>query len=234
MIRQFPTTTDSATGGASKKISQIGHGFVVGDVLRYNSGTSLYVKALADSIVNAEAVGIVSEDISDDMFVVTNVGWVEHILSPAALTPGAVYFLSDVTAGLLTESEPSEGSISKPVFLATGITEGFFFNFRGTEIVSSTTSYYRAFTDADLVDGVLTVTHNLGHRYCSVTVFDDTPKMVIPDDITLTGDTTLTVNLFSYGPISGTWKVILLDVGTPNTTNDEFNGYLLRRSFLLS
>ena len=220
MIREFPTATAAGTGGASKQISLTGHGYVVGNVLRFDVGVTPYVKALSDTAANAEVTGMVSEVVSADMFILTQVGWVEHITSPAVLVPGTTYGLSDVTPGLIVATDPPEGTISKPLFIATGVDEGFFFNFRGTEVTSSTMSYYKSFTDGDLVAGILTVTHNLGHEYCSVTVFDNNKKIIIPGEVLLTGVNTLTIDLSAEqaadgGAIAGTWKVVLLDVGTP-------------------
>ena len=220
MIREFPTTTGTGTGGAAIQVSQTGHGFVVGDVLRFDSGILPYVKALADSAEHAESVGMVSKIVSADMFVLTQVGQIEDITSPAVLVSGQVYRLSEAVAGLVVSNDTPEGNVSKPQFIATGTNEGFFFNFRGTMVfTSSTTSHYQAFTDADLVDGILTITHSLGHQYCSVTVFDEDKKIIIPGEVTLTGVNTLTIDLSleqaaDGGAIVGTWKVVLLDVGT--------------------
>jgi hypothetical protein len=63
------------------------------------------------------------------------------------------------------------------------------------------------FVDGDLSTGVLTVTHSkaLSAPYSvSVQVFDNTAKQIIPDVITgLTN--TFTIDLTSYGTLSGTW-----------------------------
>jgi hypothetical protein len=75
------------------------------------------------------------------------------------------------------------------------------------------TGYTTTFDNDDLSSGVLTVTHNLGNTYCQTQVFDNNSKLIIPDEITLTGANTLTVDLSSYGTITGTWRVIVLDVG---------------------
>lgn len=88
---------------------------------------------------------------------------------------------------------------------------------RGVSI-TSTTSWYQAFTNADLTAGVLTVTHSLGHKYCIVQVYDNNDDLIQPDDITLTDANNLDVDLTSYGTISGTWRVIVLDVGTTNSS----------------
>lgn len=66
-----------------------------------------------------------------------------------------------------------------------------------------------AFTNANLVSGILTVTHNLGQRYNAVTVYDNTNLQIIPDDISAVSTTSFTVDLSSFGAIAGTWNVVV-------------------------
>lgn len=68
-------------------------------------------------------------------------------------------------------------------------------------------SYSLNFTSASLVSNVLTVTHNLGFQYPSVTVVDDANKQIIPDDITFGSANSLTIDLTSFATIPNTWKV---------------------------
>lgn len=68
-------------------------------------------------------------------------------------------------------------------------------------------TYTVNFTNANLVAGILTVTHGLNSQYSVVTVYDNTDKQVIPDDVTATSSTTSTIDLNSFGAIVGTWKV---------------------------
>jgi hypothetical protein len=63
--------------------------------------------------------------------------------------------------------------------------------------------------NADLVAGVLTVTHSLASDIASVVVKDNTDKQVMPDDVTFTSTTALDVDLTSFAPIAGTWKVLV-------------------------
>jgi hypothetical protein len=68
------------------------------------------------------------------------------------------------------------------------------------------------FVDGDLVAGVLTITHNLGlvtNFSVLITIIDDNDKVIIPDEIACLTNTT-TVDLTSYGTLTGTWKYILL------------------------
>ena len=88
-----------------------------------------YVKAQADSETNAEVIGIVKNVIDPDTFELAYIG---DLTGLSGLTPGEVYYLSDVTAGLLTTTEPTaNGTVSKPLLIANSSTTGVMFNFRG-------------------------------------------------------------------------------------------------------
>lgn len=132
-----PTGTAGATGatgptggsGDSTVISvmQTGHGLAVQDVVRFN-GTD-YVKAKADSGVDAEVVGIVSAVADANNFTLQVGGRVTGL---SGLSAGAVYFLDPSTAGALTTTEPSTlTQVSKPILIALSTTSGLLFNFRG-------------------------------------------------------------------------------------------------------
>lgn len=64
------------------------------------------------------------------------------------------------------------------------------------------------FNNASLSAGNLTITHNLGQQIVAIQISDNNNKVVIPDDITLTSSTVSTVNLSSYGTLTGTWNAI--------------------------
>jgi Collagen triple helix repeat (20 copies) len=116
--------------GTSVDINQAAHGFDVGDVLTFDG--SDYVLAQADSLVNAQVVGIVSSVIPPDDFTVTLVGYVTGL---TGLTAGVEYYLDESTPGALTATEPTaNGEVSKPLLLAVTTTSGYFFNFRALEI----------------------------------------------------------------------------------------------------
>ena len=131
-----------AGGSASalvKSVNQSGHGFSVGDVLRWEggSGGADYAKAKADTVDNAEVIGIVSEVADVDNFTLLSSGYID-LGSGAGLSAGTVYFLSPSTAGLLTSTEPTtEGQVSKPLLIAISATEGYFINWRGAELTAS-------------------------------------------------------------------------------------------------
>jgi hypothetical protein len=75
--------------------------------------------------------------------------------------------------------------------------------------LSATGIYRTTFTNATLVAGVLTVTHGLGNKVVTVQISDNTDKVIQPDDITLTSTTASTVDLTSFGTLTGTWNVIV-------------------------
>ena len=120
------------------------HGFTNADIglaLRVDSTSTtaqpVYVKALADSAANAEAVGIFIGKIDDNNFYLQEIGY-NNVFTQAvftSLTPGAVYFLSDMTLGHLTDTPPvTPGHVSKPMFVAEGATSGWIYSMRGVVI----------------------------------------------------------------------------------------------------
>ena len=66
-----------------------------------------------------------------------------------------------------------------------------------------------AFTNATLSAGVLTHTHSLGQQYVNVQVYDNTDKLIHPDNITLTSTSVSTIDLSSFGTLTGTWHSII-------------------------
>ena len=69
------------------------------------------------------------------------------------------------------------------------------------------------FTNASLAAGVLTVTHNLNSQYVAVTVYNNSDLIIIPDDVTATSTTVCTIDLTSYGTLTGTWRAVIIDKG---------------------
>lgn len=70
-------------------------------------------------------------------------------------------------------------------------------------------SFHLAFVNATLAAGILTVTHNLNQKYVAVQIYDNTDKMIIPDQVTLVGVNSLTVDLTSFGVLVGTWNAVV-------------------------
>lgn len=133
------------TGGAAttktlkETISQTGHGFTVGDVLRWNTATNTYVKAQGDTAVNAEVVGVVNALEDANSFQLTYSGYIEVPAVSGASYP--VLFLSGSTAGELSATPPSFiGSVVKPVLTRSTNGSGHIVvNYLGTQIGGSST-----------------------------------------------------------------------------------------------
>jgi hypothetical protein len=75
------------------------------------------------------------------------------------------------------------------------------------------TVYSETFTNSGLVSGALAVTHNLSQKIVTVTVADGGDRMVIPDNVTYTDTNNLSVDLSSFGAITGTWNVNVIKSG---------------------
>jgi hypothetical protein len=125
-----PTGAAGSTDSNHRNISQTAHGFVVGNVLRIQNSATTYIKAQADVAANAEVVGVVSAVVDANTFTIVTFGYITGL---SGLTKGTVYFLSDVTPGLLTPTEPTPNGakVSKPLLIADSATSGYFTNERG-------------------------------------------------------------------------------------------------------
>jgi len=70
------------------------------------------------------------------------------------------------------------------------------------------------FTDGDLSSGVLNIAHSLNSNYVSVLIYDNSAKLVVPDEVTITDANNVAVNLTSFGAIAGTWKIFIIGTTT--------------------
>lgn len=132
-------TTIDATGGGgaadavTSTISQVAHGFSVGQVVRLDGAS--YVLAQASSAANAETVGVVVTVTDVDNFIITTFG---KITGLSGLTAGEVYFLSATVAGDVTLTAPSTvGQVVKPVLIADTTTTAFVRDFRGNVLANA-------------------------------------------------------------------------------------------------
>lgn len=108
----------------NEQVTQTAHGLAVGDVIRSDAG--LWIKALADTLENSEAQGIVSEVADADNFTFISQGCIQTL---TGLVQDTVYFLSDTVAGELTATEPT---ISKPMLYAKNDVCGLVYPYRAT------------------------------------------------------------------------------------------------------
>jgi microcystin-dependent protein len=120
-------------------ITQTGHGFAEGDVLRWSNTLNAYTKAQANTALNAEVAGVVSEYIDENTFKITYHGYIEIAAFSARTDP--VMFLSADTAGGLTGAPPSAvGTVVKPVLTKNTNSTGYLvMNYLGTQIGGSST-----------------------------------------------------------------------------------------------
>jgi hypothetical protein len=66
------------------------------------------------------------------------------------------------------------------------------------------------FVDADLSSGILSKFHGLNKQYLSVTIIDENDNIILPDEVTFTSTDTTTIDLTTYGTLTGTWQIIIL------------------------
>jgi hypothetical protein len=88
-------------------VAQTGHGFVVGNIL-YLSAADTYAKAQASSATKSRVVGMVSQYIDANNFVLTTQGVVGGLVG---LTAGSQYYLSPTTPGSFTTTDPVSYSV---------------------------------------------------------------------------------------------------------------------------
>ena len=129
-----------ATDQLVKTVSQA-HSFVVGDVVRFDSSVGEFVKAQANTALNAEVVGVVSsvatgtfEMVISGAVDLSSVSYLSGITAP-------VMFLSASTAGRVSSSPPSLiGSVIKPILIRNELSQKYIVNnFLGTQIGGTST-----------------------------------------------------------------------------------------------
>lgn len=134
------------TGGSAtqrtvkEQITQVAHGFVPGQAVRYDTSLGRYVLAQANSAANSEVVGVIETTPDNDTFELIYAGYIDL---PAAYSGISlpVLFLSTDVAGGLTGSPPSYvGSVVKPVVTRNTSGVGHIVtNYLGTQIGGSST-----------------------------------------------------------------------------------------------
>lgn len=69
----------------------------------------------------------------------------------------------------------------------------------------------QTFTNSNLTSGILTVNHSLGKQYGQVSLVDDNGKQIVTlDDVTFVSTSQYTVDITSFGTITGTWRTVFL------------------------
>lgn len=129
--------TLSGGGGSASGLSvtQTAHGLAVKNAVRFDINSATYVKAQANSVTNAEVVGVVDDVTNADNF---HIAFPGDVITATGFSAGSVYFLSSATAGLLSTSDAPDGAVSKPVLVALSATQAAVQNSRGIYKVAAT------------------------------------------------------------------------------------------------
>ncbi len=217
-------TAPSTPNAVIQTITQVAHGFSVGNVVYYNG--SAYALAEANSTTTAEALGVVSNVASSSVFSITLSGYIPSGLS--GFTAGDTYWLSDATAGLLQLTQPTTvGNVQKPMFVADSSSSGYVINYRGEVIPTSFSlpvSVANGGTGATTLTGLLTGSGTSAITGTAITQYyvltggaSNVPNSVSPGS-------TSGVPLISQGassqPIFGT--VVVAGGGTGLTTTTAY------------
>jgi hypothetical protein len=117
------------TDKLQKVVNETGHGFSVGNILKY-SGTD-YELSQANTFANSQAIGMVSTVNTVDQFVLTQVGYITDlpadIVDGGPLIAGGYYYLSTTNAGKLTATKTmTDFEVVLPCFIADSATSGWF------------------------------------------------------------------------------------------------------------
>lgn len=111
-----------AGGDTEIAISKVGHGFVVGNVIRYDTSSG-WTLADAGSKTNATIVGVVSTVVDADNFKFKTEGKITGVSGLSSVTAGTVYYLRATAASPnLVETAPSR---VVPVMVMISDTEGY-------------------------------------------------------------------------------------------------------------
>ena len=55
----------------------------------------------------------------------------------------------------------------------------------------------------------VTITHDLGVKYVTVTVYDENDMQILMDEVTLTDENSLIIEKATYGAVTGDWTVVV-------------------------
>ena len=126
------------TDKISKTVNQVGHGFVVGEIVRWDDATNLFVYSLADNPLNCFGSVMVSYVYDANTFGITQVGFVYNVV--ATTFANVPNYLSTTNAGQLQNTEPvGVGEILFPCYYPFDATSGFFWGGFGVENSSGPT-----------------------------------------------------------------------------------------------
>jgi hypothetical protein len=114
-------------------INQTGHGFVVGNALRYDAATPHWKMASSGDPDFATIVGVVSTYVDANYFKIKTEGLISgiyYVTTP--LTAGATYYLKDITTpgavNITKELLTEVGPVTVPLLMAIGPDSGYLLN----------------------------------------------------------------------------------------------------------
>lgn len=88
----------------------------------------------------------------------------------------------------------------------TEVFQGGQWSYLSGDVNSAPRTFTKTFTAADLVNGKITVTHGLGQKFVSISLFDDQDYYVVADRYRLLNDTQVEVDMASFS-VTGSWTV---------------------------
>lgn len=186
------------------KVSQVAHGFEVGQVVRFNFAGPAW--ALAQATNRSLVRGIVRRVLGANRFDVITKGAAR--IQDHGFTVGSVLYISGDTAGELDEAAPATGQ-TDPIAIVTDPAT--------IEVIpagAGAIMYRRAFVNGDLASNILTVTHNLGRRFNSVEIYDGNNNLwnmnLSLTDLLAINENSLSINFTGFTPLSGTWNVVVI------------------------
>lgn len=206
LLTNLPGGSASSGEALVMKITKAGHGFITADVTNHVALTASLTKAKADTEANVETIGVLVGITGDELSIqhTGKLTWTAHGFT------GPVVALSDVTAGAYMETNPASGHFLKTLLKVIDVNTVEVVDYAAVEVGVVQTTYSKTFIDSDLSSGVLTVTHSLNSQYGYVVVTDNTNKIIYPDDVVFTDASTLSVDLTSFGTLTGNWRMLYM------------------------
>jgi hypothetical protein len=66
-----------------------------------------------------------------------------------------------------------------------------------------------SFTNGDLTAGVLILNHAFSEKYVTVSIYDNSDKLIVPDEVTLTDADNTEIDLSNVAPLTGIWNAVV-------------------------
>lgn len=107
-------------------------------------------------------------------------------------------------------TQQKEGS-NGDLYVQIGATPKLY-QFRATQwvVFEGSGSFKRSFSSTDLdMMNVIVVQHDLDEEFPDVTVYNDTRRVVLPDEVYSVDANNVRIDLGSYGNIQGNWNVTI-------------------------